>query len=161
MARPELLDARPRWGGGKPNATSVLLEPLGETEAGDLLRHLLGTARLADHAVARILKRSITEGNPLYVEEIVAMLTDQGHLDAPEGDMSISAVPPTIHALLAARLDGLRDGERAVIEAAAVEGNEFAREQVQVLVDEPWRDGGRRTPARARSHRPHPARTHE
>ena len=138
MARPELLDARPGWGGGKPNATSVLLEPLGEAEAGDLLRHLLGTARLADRAVARIL--DVAEGNPLYVEEIVAMLTDQGLLDAPEGDVSI-AVPPTIHALLAARLDGLQDGERAVIEAAAVEGKEFAREQVQVLVDEPLRDG--------------------
>ena len=137
MARPELLDARPGWGGGKPNATSVLLEPLGEAEAGDLLRYLLGTARLADRAVARIL--DVAEGNPLYVEEIVAMLTDQRLLDAPEDDLSIP-VPPTIHALLAARLDGLQDGERAVIEAAAIEGKEFAREQVLVLVDEPLRD---------------------
>ena len=158
MARPELLDARPGWGGGKPNATSVLLEPLGETEAGDLLRHLLGTARLADHAVARIL--DVAEGNPLYVEEIVAMLTDQGHLDAPEGDMSI-AVPPTIHALLAARLDGLEDGERAVIEAAAIEGKEFAREQVRGARRRAVARPGRRTPARSRSLRPHPAGTHE
>ena len=138
MARPELLDARPGWGGGKPNATSVLLEPLGEAEAGDLLRYLLGTARLADRTVVRIL--DVAEGNPLYVEEIVAMLDDQGLLDAPEGDVSI-AMPPTIHALLAARLDGLPDGERAVLEAAAVEGKEFGREQVEALVDEPLRDG--------------------
>ena len=138
MARPELLDARPAWGGGKPNATSVLLEPLGETETGDLLRHLLGTARLGDRAVARIL--DVAEGNPLYVEEIVAMLADQGLLDAPDGDVSI-AVPPTIHALLAARLDGLEEGERAVIEAAAIPGKEFGREQVEALVGEPTRDG--------------------
>ena len=76
MARPELLEARPGWGGGKPNATSVLLEPLAEAEAADLLRHLLGTARLGDRAAARIL--DVAEGNPLYVEEIVAMLADEG-----------------------------------------------------------------------------------
>jgi class 3 adenylate cyclase len=137
MARPELLDARPGWGGGKPNATSVLLEPLGEAEAGDLLRHLLGTARLGDRAVARIL--DVAEGNPLYVEEIVAMLADQGHLDVPDGDVAI-AIPPTIHALLAARLDDLGDGERAAIEAAAIEGKEFARAPVEALVGERMRD---------------------
>jgi class 3 adenylate cyclase/tetratricopeptide (TPR) repeat protein len=137
MARPELLDARPGWGGGKPNATSVLLEPLGEAETGDLLRHLLGAARLGESAVARIL--DVAEGNPLYVEEIVAMLADQGLLDVPDGDVPI-AMPPTIHALLAARLDGLGDGERAVIEAAAIEGKEFAREQVEALVGDSMRD---------------------
>jgi class 3 adenylate cyclase/tetratricopeptide (TPR) repeat protein len=136
-ARPELLDARPGWGGGKSNATSVLLEPLGEADAGDLLRHLLGPDRLGDHAVARIL--DVAEGNPLYVEEIVAMLADQGLLDGADGDVSI-AIPPTIHALLAARLDGLGDGERAVIEAAAIEGKEFGREQVEALVGDELRD---------------------
>src|SRR4051794_15492927 len=121
MARPELLDTRPGWGGGKANATSVLLEPLAEAEAADLLRYLLGPARLGDRAAARIVE--VAEGNPLYVEEIVAMLADQGGLDAPDRDVPI-AVPPTIQALLAAGLDGLADGERAVIEAAAVEGKE-------------------------------------
>ncbi len=55
MARPELLDTRPGWGGGKLNATTVLLEPLPETDARDLLRHLIGPARLDDRAAARIL----------------------------------------------------------------------------------------------------------
>jgi class 3 adenylate cyclase len=91
MARPELLDARPGWGGGKPNATSVLLEPLAEAEAAELLRHLLGSARLAERAEARIL--GVAEGNPLYVEEIVAMLADEGLLDAPDSDLPV-AVPP-------------------------------------------------------------------
>ena len=137
MARPELLDARPGWGAGKPNATAVLLEPLAEAEAADLLRYLLGTARLGDRAAARIL--DVAEGNPLYVEEIVAMLADEGLLDAPDADVPI-AMPPTIHALLAARLDGLADDERAVIEAAAVEGKEFARERVEALVGDEMRD---------------------
>ena len=159
MARPELLDARPVWGGGKPNATSVLLEPLGETEAGDLLRYLLGTARLGDRTVARILE--VAEGNPLYVEEIVAMLADQGLVGLPDGDVSI-AVPPTIHALLAARLDGLQDGERAVIEAAAIEGKEFAREQVEALVGDPMRGAvGGHLLSLVRTDLIRPADTHE
>jgi tetratricopeptide (TPR) repeat protein len=136
MARPELLDARPGWGGGKPNATSVLLEPLGEEEAADLLRHLVGTARLGERAAGQIL--DVAEGNPLYVEEIVAMLADEGVLDAPDGDLPI-AVPPTIQALLAARLDRLDDGQRVVIEAAAIEGKEFARERVEALVGDEMR----------------------
>jgi class 3 adenylate cyclase/tetratricopeptide (TPR) repeat protein len=134
MARPELLDARPEWGGGKQNATSILLEPLADREAADLLRHLLGTARIDDDAFARIL--SVAEGNPLYVEEIVAMLRDQHLLGST--DLPI-AVPPTIHALLAARLDGLGEGERAVVEAAAIEGKEFARDRVEALVDDATR----------------------
>jgi predicted ATPase len=137
MSRPELLDTRPGWGGDKANATSVLLEPLAEAEAADLLRYLLGPARLGDRAAARIVE--VAEGNPLYVEETVAMLADQGRLDAPHGDVPI-AVPPTIQALLAARLDGLADGERAVIEAAAIEGKEFARERVEALVGDPMRE---------------------
>ena len=72
MARPELLEARPGWGGGKVNATAVLLEPLAEADSRDLLRHLLGPARLSDRWAARILE--IAEGNPLFVEEVVAML---------------------------------------------------------------------------------------
>ena len=78
MARNELLDTRPGWGGGKLNATTVLLEPLPETDARDLLRHLTGPARLDDSAAARIL--ALAEGNPLFVEEVVAMLIDDGVL---------------------------------------------------------------------------------
>jgi predicted ATPase len=109
--------------------------------------------------VARIL--DVAEGNPLYVEEIVAMLTDQGLLDAPDSDVSI-AVPPTIHALLAARLDGLEDGERAVIEAAAIGGKEFAREQVEALVGEAMRGGvGGHLLSLVRTDLVRPAGTHE
>jgi class 3 adenylate cyclase/tetratricopeptide (TPR) repeat protein len=142
MARPELLEARPGWGGGKLKATTVLLEPLPDSDVRDLLRHLIGPARLGDGTVARIL--AIAEGNPLFVEEVVAMLIDDGVLSPGKGDgssaaeLSAIAVPPTIQALVAARLDRLGPGERAVIEAASIEGKEFARDRVQALVG----DGG-------------------
>ena len=132
-ARPELLDGRPRWGEGRANATNVALEPLADAQAADLLRHLLGGARLGARAAARIL--DVTEGNPLFVEEVVAMLIDDGVLSPGGGrdaiDPAAIAVPPTIQALLAARLDRLGPLERAVIEAASIEGKEFARERVR------------------------------
>jgi class 3 adenylate cyclase/tetratricopeptide (TPR) repeat protein len=136
MARPELRDTRPGWGTDNPNATSVLLEPLADAEAAGLLGHLLGTARLSSAASARIL--DVAEGNPLFVEEVVAMLIDDGVLAPGDGhvplDLSAIAVPPTIQALLAARLDRLDATERAVIEAAAIEGKEFVGERVAALV---------------------------
>ena len=142
MARPELLEARPGWGRGKLKATTVLLEPLPETDARSLMGHLVGPARLGESTVARIL--ALAEGNPLFVEEVVAMLIDDGVLSSREGDgssapeLSAIAVPPTIQALIAARLDRLGPGERTVIEAASIEGKEFARDRVQALVG----DGG-------------------
>jgi class 3 adenylate cyclase/tetratricopeptide (TPR) repeat protein len=138
MARPEVLDTRPAWGGGKLNATTVLLEPLTDTDARDLVHHLTGPARLGDRTVARIL--AIAEGNPLFVEEVIAMLVDDGVLspgaaDGPSvAEPTAIAVPPTIQALIAARLDRLPPGERAVIEAASIEGKEFARQRLEALV---------------------------
>jgi class 3 adenylate cyclase/tetratricopeptide (TPR) repeat protein len=127
MARNELLDARAGWGGGKLNATTVLLEPLPENDARDLVHNLVGPERLDDDAVEQIL--ALAEGNPLFVEESVAMVLDEA--------LSATAVPPTIHALIAARLDRLAPDERAVIEAASIEGAVFARGSVATLV----RDG--------------------
>ena len=123
MARPELLDRRPSWGGGKLNATTVLLEPLAAGDADVLVSSLLdGTP--ADEALrARILNAA--EGNPLFVEEMVALL--QG---SPGGAV---AVPPTIQALLAARLDQLDPAERVVLERGSVEGRVFHRGAVQAL----------------------------
>jgi class 3 adenylate cyclase/tetratricopeptide (TPR) repeat protein len=136
MARHEVRDGRPRWGNGRPNATSVLLEALAEEEAADLLRRLLGTARLGTGTAARILE--VAEGNPLFVVEVVAMLIDDGVLPVGDGrgpvELTAIAVPPTIQALLAARLDRLDVRERAVIEAASIEGTEFARSSVAALV---------------------------
>ena len=120
MARPELLDRRTGWGGGKVNATTVLLEPLGSAETELLIERL---AELEPRLQVRI--RDAAEGNPLFVEEMVALTQEAG-----DGDVS---VPPTIQALLAARLDQLDARERNVLERGAVEGRIFHRGAVQAL----------------------------
>ena len=126
MARPELLERRPGWGGGKLNATTLLLEPLSSDETDDLLEQLLGDGTLSDDLRARI--RDAAEGNPLFVEEMVALVEDSGN-----GDVS---VPATIQALLAARLDQLEPAERGVLERGSVEGRVFHRGAVQALAPE-------------------------
>jgi hypothetical protein len=137
LARPELLDIRPGWGGGKLNATSVLLEPLSDEECSHLIENLVGQAELAEEVAARIAEAA--EGNPLFVEEMLAMLIDDGLLVRENGhwiatgDMSAVRVPPTIQALLAARLDRLDRDERAVIERAAVAGKVFYEDAVAAL----------------------------
>jgi tetratricopeptide (TPR) repeat protein len=122
MARPELLDVRPAWGGGKLNATNVLLEPLAPDETAELVDLLAG-------GVEQGLRSRILEaagGNPLFVEEMVAMAAESGEE---------VAVPPTIQALLAARLDQLGAGERDVLERGSVEGQVFHRTAVAALSD--------------------------
>ena len=140
LARPDLLDGRPRWSGGKFNATSVLLEPLNEAESGELVGNLLGRAQLAGDVRARVMNAA--EGNPLFVEEMLAMLIDDGLLErsngdwAPTGDLETFTVPPTIQALLSARLDQLGPIERSVSERASIEGKVFHRGAVVELSSE-------------------------
>jgi class 3 adenylate cyclase/tetratricopeptide (TPR) repeat protein len=125
MARPELLDRRPGWGGGKLNATTVLLEPLSPGETDELIDHL---GEMDPGLQARI--REAAEGNPLFVEEMLAMVRDSG-----DGEV---LVPPSIQALLAARLDQLDEAERVVLERGSIEGNVFHRGAVEALApDEP------------------------
>jgi class 3 adenylate cyclase/tetratricopeptide (TPR) repeat protein len=128
VARPELLDVRPGWGGGKLNATTMLLEALTEEESEQLIDNLLASA--VDSAVKDRVT-SAAEGNPLYVEEMLAMVVDN-----VEGDL---AVPPSIQALLAARLDRLAPDERTVVELAAVQGQEFRRDALTALVPDALR----------------------
>jgi class 3 adenylate cyclase/tetratricopeptide (TPR) repeat protein len=130
MARPELLDRRQAWGGGKLNATNVLLEPLGTDEAAELLAHLL-PSHVEDGLRSRILEAA--GGNPLFVEEMVAMVAE---LQQGNGDLAEITVPPTIQALLAARLDQLDPHERIVLERGSVEGNVFHRGVVEALAPE-------------------------
>jgi class 3 adenylate cyclase/tetratricopeptide (TPR) repeat protein len=126
LARPELLDRRPGWGGGKLNATTVLLEPLSATQTDELLERLLGEAALDQELRERI--RDAAEGNPLFVEEMVAFVEASGG-----GEVT---VPGTIQALLAARLDQLEPAERGVLERGSVEGRVFHRGAVQALAPE-------------------------
>ena len=137
IARPELLDARPHWGGGKLNATTVLLEPLSSEQSIELVTNLLGDAKLA-----RLLQERVgetAEGNPLFVEELVAMLVDEGVLARRDGawvtdaDLDRINVPPTVSALVAARLDHLEPSERDLIGRASVVGKVFQRSAVAEL----------------------------
>jgi predicted ATPase/class 3 adenylate cyclase/DNA-binding SARP family transcriptional activator len=125
LARPELLEQQPAWGGGKRNATTLELEPLDDEEAAQLLGNLLRSAGRRG-GEERII--AAAEGNPLFLEQIVAMLGEQtpGRSETP--------LPPTIHALLAARLERLGPGERAVLERAAIVGKEFTEKELAQLV---------------------------
>ncbi|MGQ0670118.1 MAG: ATP-binding protein, partial [Actinomycetota bacterium] len=145
LSRAELLDHRPGWGGGKVNATSILLEPLTEDECASLIANLLGEVVLSGEARARIT--GAAEGNPLFVEEMLSMLIDDGLLRREDGrwvgagDLSDVTVPPSIQAILAARLDRLSPEERAVIERASVVGKVFYRGAIQELSPEEERPG--------------------
>ncbi len=127
LARPELLDKRGDWGAGKRNFVSVHLEPL----AGPAMRDLLeGLVPGLPEAVARsIVARA--DGIPLYAVETVRMLVAQGKLAPaggvyrPVGDLTDLAVPETLTALIASRLDGLGAADRAVVSDAAVLGQSF------------------------------------
>ena len=110
LARPELLDIRRGWCGGKLNATSVLLEPLSDGECSLLVEHLVGRAELAETVTGRIAEAA--EGNPLFVEEMLSMLIEDGLLVrerpmAATRALASAPIPPTIQALLGARLDQL------------------------------------------------------
>jgi predicted ATPase len=143
IARPELLEVRPGWAGGKLNATSVLLEPLGEADCRQLVDALLGGGAGSETAQAHIA--AATEGNPLFIEELIAMLQDSGLLVRAgaawtvTADLTTLAMPPTISALLAARLDRLARPERAVIERASVVGKIFPQRAVVELSPGPAR----------------------
>jgi len=123
LARPELMDRRPAWAGGKLNATTVLLEPLSHQETDELISLLLATSEI--DATLRERIASTAEGNPLFVEEMIAMASA-----APRGHL---AVPPTIKALLAARLDQLNVADRSILERGSVEGKVFHQGAVQEL----------------------------
>jgi class 3 adenylate cyclase/tetratricopeptide (TPR) repeat protein len=125
LARPELLEQHPGWLASSPTASAIVLDPLSEAEAEALLELLRGEHELTADLFLRIT--GAAEGNPLYVEQMLAMLTEDG------GALADVAIPPTIHALLAARLDRLDPEERAVIERASVIGKEFWRGAITEL----------------------------
>ena len=127
LARPELLDKHPTWLAVSPSSSSITLEPLSEDEAESLLDLLRGEADLSSDLLARITQAA--EGNPLFVEQMLAMIIE-------EGPAAVLSIPPSIHALLAARLDRLEPEERAVIERASVIGKEFWRGAAVDLSDE-------------------------
>jgi class 3 adenylate cyclase/tetratricopeptide (TPR) repeat protein len=138
LARPDLLERRPNWAGGKLNSASLMLDSLTDDEADTLIDQLVGDdGLLGARDLTPELRKQITDkggGNPLFVEQMVALL-------AQSPDITRVEVPPTIQTLLAARLDGLTDAERAVIERAAVVGTRFWRGAVLDLLTPGQREG--------------------
>jgi class 3 adenylate cyclase len=135
LARPELLAKRPGWGSTHRSATTVHLDPLSEEALGDLLRGLV--PGLPEPTLGEIVARA--EGVPLYAVETIRMLLDGGQL-VREGeryrlldpDASI-AVPASLQALIAARLDALDAVERSLVQDAAVLGKSFSRQALAAV----------------------------
>jgi predicted ATPase/class 3 adenylate cyclase len=139
LARPTLLELREDWG-EHVQGFRLSLEQLSDGEVGRVLEHLLGRAQVADDVRARIAAAS--KGNPLFVEQLTEMMIEEGLLRregetwVATGDLSAVSMPPTIQALLAARLGSLGPEEREVIGAASVVGQVFAQGAVEELVAE-------------------------
>ncbi len=139
--RPDLFEHRADW--RHHHERVIELEPLSEEDSALVVGHLLGDSVLPADAQARIV--AAAEGNPLFVEQLLSMLIDDGLLRkeegrwVPTGDLSQLAIPGTIQALLTARLDLLSPQERAVIEPASVIGLLFEQAAVEELVPDPVR----------------------
>jgi class 3 adenylate cyclase/tetratricopeptide (TPR) repeat protein len=135
LARPELLERRPTWGAGRRNFTSLYLEPLSPECMEELLTGLV--PGLPEEVHRQILERA--EGIPLYAVETVRMLLDRGLLVRegsvyrPAGTIGALDVPETLHALIAARLDGLPPEERRLLQDAAVLGKTFTKHALASL----------------------------
>jgi tetratricopeptide (TPR) repeat protein len=114
-ARPELLERRPGWGGGKSNAATVSLAPLSEEETARLFASLLGQTVMPAELQAPLLARA--GGNPLYAEEYARMVSERG--------VVAEALPETVQGIVAARLDALSQEDKALIQNAAVLGKVF------------------------------------
>jgi tetratricopeptide (TPR) repeat protein len=127
-ARPELLEARPGWGGRRASATVVELEPLSADESSRLLDELLA-ADLPERLRATLVRKA--EGNPFFVEELVGTLVDRGILARENGRWKARELPPgfdvpdTVRSVLAARIDLLGPAEKAALQAATVIGRVF------------------------------------
>jgi class 3 adenylate cyclase/tetratricopeptide (TPR) repeat protein len=135
-ARPDLLEHRPEW--SERSGPLIELEPLSDGESELIVANLLGDAPFPVEVRNRIIASA--EGNPLFVQQVLSMMIDDGLLRQekgrwlPTGDLSDLAIPGTIQALLAARLDLLTPKERAVIEPASVIGLVFEEAAVEELV---------------------------
>jgi class 3 adenylate cyclase len=129
LARPELLDARPAWGGGLPSSTALSLEPLDSHEARELAAQLLTRLPLNQLDERAALFAETAEGNPLFIEQLAAAATEAS---AEPG----ASLPTTIRGIVAARLDALPPAERTVLLDAAVQGKVFWRGALERMTAE-------------------------
>ena len=140
LARPELLDKRPGWGAGRFQSNRIILEPLNRNESAALIEALLSIDGLPDRLRGEMIERA--DGNPLFVEELIRMLLDEGTI-VKSGNRWIAAptaaevrVPKTVEALIRARLDTLPRPERSALQAGSVIGRTFDRPMLDGLVDD-------------------------
>ena len=142
LARPELAERRPNWATGRRGSTSLFLEPLSDDAMDGLLRGMV--PGLPDELAAKIRERA--EGIPLYAVETVRMLLDKGALRREGSTFELAGpvdeldVPETLQALIAARLDGLPQEERALLQDAAVLGKTFTRASLADVTGRPEAD---------------------
>ncbi|MEP6973484.1 MAG: adenylate/guanylate cyclase domain-containing protein [Actinomycetota bacterium] len=140
-SRRELLEEHPEWAEESSRTRTLTLEPLAADESARVMRNLLGVADLDTSIVDRVTEAA--DGNPLYLEQMLSMLIDQGAIRHENGGWVTTTalarveVPPTIAALLTARLDRLAPSERTVIERSSVIGQVFDRGAVEALVPPP------------------------
>ena len=126
IARPELLELRPAWAAETDRHVSVVLTPLGEIPAAELLDALTAGQDLAPSTRARVIDTAT--GNPLYLEQLAVSLSEQA------GSEIRLALPPTIQALLTARLQRLGPGASSVLARAAIIGKEFGERAIRELL---------------------------
>jgi predicted ATPase len=128
LARPELLDTRPVWGGGLPAYTALPLEPLGPDESRELALQLLRQHTPATVQASAAAFAETAEGNPLFIEQLAAATAESGQHDR--------SLPTTIRGIVAARLDALPPLERTVLLDAAVQGKVFWRGPLDRVSDD-------------------------
>ena len=131
LARPELLDARPGWGGGLPAYTAVSLQPLGEDESRKLADELLGGSGADTRSALAAHVSTTAEGNPLFIEQLAAVA-----LERAEHALLNETLPTTIRGIVTARLDALPPEERSVLLDAAVVGKVFWRGALRAVTDD-------------------------
>ncbi len=141
LARPELLDARPGWGGGRTDATALTLEPLSYEDTRTLIGGLLGIAHPPAELVDDVCPRA--DGNPLYVEEFLRTMIETARIARIEGQWLVTrglppmTAPPTLQGLIAARLDRYPAPLKRAAQQAAVIGNRFSTDALAALAGVP------------------------
>ncbi len=128
LARTDLLDRRPGWGGGRVRSSAIELQALPREESEALVDALSDGAPSPLAPAQREAVLETTEGNPLFLEETVRMLLESGRADAP-------GIPHTVQAIIAARIDRLPPETKAVLQRAAVAGRTFPAGAVAALLD--------------------------
>ena len=137
LARPDLREARPTWGGGATNAAAIALSPLTGDESRTLIAELLAIDDLSEQLRTEVVTRA--EGNPLYVEEFLRMLMDSGRIAERNGRWVAVAgietveVPPTLQGIITARLDRVSPEVKAMLQCASLPGRLFSTSALEAL----------------------------